>query len=83
MLVFSIVLLLWTESALGQTTEPEYEYEYYYDDETTTLSSEAGLYEYDGNMLKYYFVLEHSHVDNNNYNHDYENNYKKAINYKT
>ncbi|XP_021708999.1 uncharacterized protein LOC110679198 [Aedes aegypti] len=41
MLVFSIVLLLWTESALGQTTEPEYEYEYYYDDETTTLSSEA------------------------------------------
>ncbi|XP_019540774.3 uncharacterized protein LOC109428145 [Aedes albopictus] len=40
-LIFFLMVLIWSESALGQTTEPEYEYEYYYDDETTVASVSA------------------------------------------
>lgn len=43
-IIFFLMVLIWSESALGQTTEPEYEYEYYYDDETT-VASVSGLYD--------------------------------------
>ncbi|KXJ79053.1 hypothetical protein RP20_CCG002526 [Aedes albopictus] len=43
-IIFFLMVLIWSESALGQTTEPEYEYEYYYDDETTVASVSGLIY---------------------------------------